>query len=70
MIQMKQHYVPFEAGHYCRNLTLYQLSVLKCSCAAYPVQVSGHQLVTVPASIYQTVMANMHQELAVMKFTL
>ncbi len=33
-----------------------------CLCAAYPVQVSGHQLVTVPASIYQTVMANMHQE--------
>ena len=29
---------------------------------AYPVQVSGHQLVTVPvsASMYQTVVANLH----------
>ena len=31
-------------------------------CAAYPVQVSGHQLVTVPASIYQTVVANIQQQ--------
>ena len=33
-------------------------------CSAYPVQVSGHQLVSVPVSstsaMYQTVMANIH----------
>jgi hypothetical protein len=28
MIQMKQLYVPFEAGHYCRILTLFYLSDL------------------------------------------